>query len=197
MSNPKPPVKDLFSVLPYEVVTMQADLMLKMGTTYDWPLWVDTLLVEETNELLEAVAEIDSEKPITEQKEQYCNLLKELADVVTIYMGQTLISPTILQDHELSKAIMGEEVLKQRAQIMSTANNTVITVCDFYRISFNILIEAYSLVTASNLTKLGEDGLPVYREDGKVKKGPNYQAPDMTPAYDALVHTYQSLKQKG
>lgn len=32
----------------------------------------------------------------------------------------------------------------------------------------------------SNLTKLGADGKPVYRKDGKVVKGPNYQPPNIT-----------------
>lgn len=32
----------------------------------------------------------------------------------------------------------------------------------------------------SNLTKLGADGKPVHREDGKVIKGPNYQPPAIT-----------------
>ena len=31
----------------------------------------------------------------------------------------------------------------------------------------------------SNMSKLGEDGKPIYREDGKVLKGPNYWAPDL------------------
>lgn len=34
----------------------------------------------------------------------------------------------------------------------------------------------------SNLSKLDADGKPVYREDGKVMKGPNYRAPDMNKA---------------
>lgn len=34
-------------------------------------------------------------------------------------------------------------------------------------------------VFESNMSKLGDDGLPVYREDGKVLKGPNYVEPDM------------------
>lgn len=33
----------------------------------------------------------------------------------------------------------------------------------------------------SNMSKLGEDGLPVHREDGKVIKGPNYSPPDLKP----------------
>jgi phosphoribosyl-ATP pyrophosphohydrolase len=34
-------------------------------------------------------------------------------------------------------------------------------------------------VQRSNLSKLGEDGKPVYREDGKVIKGPNYSPADI------------------
>lgn len=40
--------------------------------------------------------------------------------------------------------------------------------------------EALALVHASNMSKLGTDGKPVYREsDGKVLKGPDYQPPTM------------------
>lgn len=31
----------------------------------------------------------------------------------------------------------------------------------------------------SNMSKLGADGKPIYREDGKVLKGPNYFKPDL------------------
>lgn len=41
------------------------------------------------------------------------------------------------------------------------------------------LIEAYRRVHLSNMSKLGEDGKPIYREDGKVLKGPNYQPPNL------------------
>jgi predicted HAD superfamily Cof-like phosphohydrolase len=39
--------------------------------------------------------------------------------------------------------------------------------------------EALSRVHSSNMSKLGEDGLPIIREDGKVLKGPNFKAPDL------------------
>ena len=42
------------------------------------------------------------------------------------------------------------------------------------------LDEAVRRVHASNMSKLGEDGEPIYREDGKVLKGPNYQEPDLS-----------------
>jgi predicted HAD superfamily Cof-like phosphohydrolase len=39
---------------------------------------------------------------------------------------------------------------------------------------------AFAEVQRSNMSKLGEDGKPIYREsDGKVMKGPNYSAPDL------------------
>ena len=42
------------------------------------------------------------------------------------------------------------------------------------------LDEALDRVHQSNMSKLGEDGLPIYREDGKVLKGPNYAPPNLT-----------------
>ncbi len=39
------------------------------------------------------------------------------------------------------------------------------------------LEEAYARVHRSNMSKLGTDGKPVRREDGKVLKGPNYKPP--------------------
>jgi len=41
------------------------------------------------------------------------------------------------------------------------------------------LDKCFEEVHNSNLSKLGEDGKPVYREDGKVMKGPNYKPPDI------------------
>jgi predicted HAD superfamily Cof-like phosphohydrolase len=41
------------------------------------------------------------------------------------------------------------------------------------------LNECFEEVHRSNMSKLGEDGRPIYREDGKVLKGPNYFKPDL------------------
>ena len=43
------------------------------------------------------------------------------------------------------------------------------------------LDDCFHEVHSSNMTKLGADGRPLYREDGKVMKGPNYREPDLTP----------------
>ncbi len=37
----------------------------------------------------------------------------------------------------------------------------------------------FNEIQRSNMSKLGEDGKPIYREDGKVLKGPNYFKPNI------------------
>ncbi len=39
--------------------------------------------------------------------------------------------------------------------------------------------EVFEEIQRSNMSKLGEDGKPIYREDGKVLKGPNYFRPNI------------------
>lgn len=41
------------------------------------------------------------------------------------------------------------------------------------------LDRCFNEVHRSNMSKLGADGKPVYREDGKVMKGPAYSPPDL------------------
>ncbi len=46
--------------------------------------------------------------------------------------------------------------------------------------SFGIdLDKCFDEVQNSNMSKLGEDGKPIYNENGKVMKGPNYFAPNL------------------
>ena len=42
------------------------------------------------------------------------------------------------------------------------------------------LDKCFAEVQNSNMSKLGEDGKPIYNEYGKVMKGPNYFKPDLT-----------------
>lgn len=41
------------------------------------------------------------------------------------------------------------------------------------------IVEVFDEIQRSNMSKLGEDGKPIYREDGKVLKGPNYFKPNI------------------
>jgi predicted HAD superfamily Cof-like phosphohydrolase len=42
------------------------------------------------------------------------------------------------------------------------------------------LDECFDEIQKSNMSKLGEDGKPIYNEAGKVMKGPNYFKPDLS-----------------
>ena len=66
-----------------------------------------------------------------------------------------------------------EEALKELADL--------VYVCYQYAENMGwFLDEALDRVHKSNMSKLDEEGKPIYREDGKVLKGPHYQPPDLT-----------------
>jgi len=41
------------------------------------------------------------------------------------------------------------------------------------------ITEVFEEIQRSNMSKLGADGNPIYREDGQVMKGPNYFKPNI------------------
>lgn len=43
----------------------------------------------------------------------------------------------------------------------------------------NKISEVFDEIQRSNMSKLGADGKPIYRQDGKVLKGPSYFKPDI------------------
>lgn len=56
--------------------------------------------------------------------------------------------------------------------------------CVSYGIPIN---EIFDEIHASNMSKLGEDGKPIYREDGKVLKGPNYFKPNISKILESHI----------
>ena len=46
------------------------------------------------------------------------------------------------------------------------------------------LDKCFEEVQSSNMSKLGEDGKPIYNESGKVMKGPKYFKPDLTKFFN-------------
>ncbi len=56
----------------------------------------------------------------------------------------------------------------------------LVFVCFQFAAAFNLdLDEASQRVFTSNMSKLGFNGKPIYREDGKILKGPNYTEPNL------------------
>lgn len=46
----------------------------------------------------------------------------------------------------------------------------------------DVMSNVFRTIQASNMSKLGPDGKPIYRADGKVLKGPGYFKPDIAGA---------------
>ena len=60
------------------------------------------------------------------------------------------------------------EVLKELSDL--------VFVCYQFAAAYGLDLDtAMQRVFESNMSKLGDDGKPIYREDGKVLKGPNYR----------------------
>ena len=43
----------------------------------------------------------------------------------------------------------------------------------------HVIVDVFNEIHRSNMSKLGEDGEPILREDGKILKGPGYTPPDI------------------
>ena len=75
----------------------------------------------------------------------------------------------------------GEDVLNDNREDLAKELTDLLYVCYWTAAKIGIDInEAFRRVHASNMSKLGPDGKPVKRGDGKVLKGPNYRAPDLS-----------------
>lgn len=81
---------------------------------------------------------------------------------------------------ELLGIDMTEEIKAAKAALLKELCDLQYVLSGF-AVTFGLpLDEAFKRVHESNMSKLGLDGKPIYREDGKVLKGPNYKKPDLS-----------------
>jgi predicted HAD superfamily Cof-like phosphohydrolase len=107
------------------------------------------------------------------------SLLQLRARLILEETRETLKAMEVLE-MELERGKKGTEeqwadLLKELADLQYVLSGTLI--------SFNTISgdfdAAFNRVHLSNMSKLDSSGNPVYRADGKVTKGPNYQAPTL------------------
>ena len=87
----------------------------------------------------------------------------------------------------LRQALLDEEVDELRAAVeagdvvgIADALADIVYIACGTAHAYGIDLDAVvAEVHRSNMTKLGEDGRPVYRQDGKVLKGPAYEPPQL------------------
>jgi predicted HAD superfamily Cof-like phosphohydrolase len=97
--------------------------------------------------------------------------------------------PLEAEGYELRHRLMEEE---NDEYLQACANNSLVEIADALGDQMYILCgtilkhgmqhiieQVFDEIQASNMSKLGEDGKPILREDGKILKGPHYFKPDI------------------
>ena len=101
------------------------------------------------------------EEEAAEVMDAVANLLKEFADLTYVAEGFRQVAG----DTKLSEKVSND-------MIKAATYMGIIDLVDFE--------EVFKRVHESNMSKLGEDGKPIRRSDGKITKGPNYKPPVLT-----------------
>jgi len=118
------------------------------------------------------------------------NSVKEFHTAFKIGHSEIPIANLGESKHELRYNLMKEE---NEEYLEAVQNNDLIEIADALGDMMYILCgtiiehglqhkieEVFDEIQRSNMSKLDEDGNPIYREDGKVMKGPNYFKPDFS-----------------
>jgi len=154
--------------LPAEVFQLQREFISSMDANRDFVWWAKTLITEETKELNEAY----EKKELSD--ENMAHIFKELGDVIYVVAGFYNTMPVYAPE------IVDVETNQRLQDILDAAATAVSTVTQKLRIPLPMVVSAFEVVHDSNMSKLNNEGKPIRREDGKILKGPNYKAPDMT-----------------
>lgn len=104
------------------------------------------------------------------------------------------IKHTATADLGIKKNLLRYELMREENEeyLEAANNNDLVEVADalgdmLYILCGTIIehgmqdkiVEVFNEIQRSNMSKLGADGKPIYREDGKVLKGPNYFKPNI------------------
>ena len=117
--------------------------------------------------------------------------LQQLWDFQSAYNSTRNTKPTLISDDDYSlRYRLGKEELIE--YLDACKNNDLVEVTDALADQLYILLgtmvahgmqdiieDVFDEVHRSNMSKLGVDGKPIYREDGKVLKGPNFTPPNI------------------
>ena len=107
-------------------------------------------------------------------------------------------APTIPKHRaQMRLDILEEEVAELRAAVEADdLVEALDALCDIQYVLDGTFLEfglhqlkhdAMAEVHSSNMSKLGTDGRPVLRDDGKVLKGPGFRQPDLARLLDAQI----------
>jgi predicted HAD superfamily Cof-like phosphohydrolase len=134
------------------------------------------LIAEELREVLEAMRAHD---PLA--------VARELADLAYVTVGTAVAFGLILRDcgQTLARSLVADcgsvnVAIALRANTLTEDLSLLVATLYRYARLYEIDLDAaVTEVHRANLSKLGDDGIPVLRADGKVLKSKNFRPPDM------------------
>lgn len=126
-----------------------SEFMEKFDASRDPTLW-EKLINEEADEVLQATAD----------------LIKEACDLAYVIQGHVFALDG--SEYTLPEAV--EKKLVKAYKIVGALEHVFDT---------DLFEKAFRRVHESNMSKLGSDGKPIRRSDGKIIKGPNYKPPEL------------------
>lgn len=135
---------------------------------------------------LHPVRDIPQVPPFKERKLRAKLILEELQEFIVAAGLVAPHSPMAKYFQYINEEIsMGDETVCPPADIYEAADALgdldVVVNGGMLEWGFPAL-DIASEIFMSNMSKLGEDGKPIIREDGKILKGPNYHTPDIVSA---------------
>lgn len=152
------------------------EFIVSFGASLDPRLWA--------NLIREEAAELRAE--FQQSQRDRNKILKEATDLMYVTVGFNLVSAGAEQLN-----LFSEEEHQELMTLLTDSSNLHERAIDFLgEVDY---IEAFRRVHASNMSKLGEDGKPIKREDGKILKGPNYKEPDLSDLVTSLIMPQKGL----
>ncbi len=103
-------------------------------------------------------------------------MTKEFADVMGQKPAEDLSARLILEEAD---EWVDELDTGNRAAELKELADLVYVIYGYANVKGWDLDEAVYRIHSSNMSKLDDDGKPIFRDDGKVLKGPNYKEPDL------------------
>lgn len=138
--------------------------------------------IKATQEFIEAMGQPEGQRV---DDDVNCDLLHLRTKLISEETDEVLFSVKDLMNLMLESKVGVRPVSKQ--EFVAAKAALLKELCDLqyvlsgFAVTFGLPFdEAFRRVHESNMSKLGSDGKPVYREDGKVMKGPNYKEPNLT-----------------
>jgi predicted HAD superfamily Cof-like phosphohydrolase len=118
------------------------------------------------------------------------NELKKVREFHEIFLHPVADKPTTTVNEVLRYKLMSEENLeyleaatsKDLVGIADALGDQLYILCGTILAHGmqDLIVDVFNEIHNSNMTKLGADGKPVYREDGKITKGALYKKPEIS-----------------